>query len=381
MTRSLSNWEYRQLLHEAQTLVGQRFEKAYELGPGLFRLDFGKRSLMIGLGSYFYLTNNPPAGPQQPTSTAMQLRKHLDSQRLISFTAYQSDRIYILEFISGWKIVLEQFAGGNLFLLDEKGAIVRPYHYQPTSKRSYPSGSLYEWPPSLAFHLPPTFLQWKSSQADGPLTTLSAALSRWPIGKLYTQEALAQSGLDGKMPLSEVSDATAKALLQVLEQLLSKPTFLVYEKKAEPSDASTPVASSANFAPSIPSTNFSSPPIELSLAPLSTYVGSDYAAHEFSSWSEAVEFFFTHMADAARVPTKNPALIKLRHRLAEQETALLQIEKEIQAYEPTAQWLEAHLSAVEARLHELKSAHSSTPAHAHEKIDWKNKKLKLKIEE
>ncbi len=357
MVRSLSNWEYRRLLGEAQPLVGQRFEKAYELGHGLFRLDFGKHSLMVNLGSCLYLSSNPPPGPQSPTSMAMQMRKHLDSQRLVSFSPYRPDRIYVLEFISGWKIILEQFAGGNLFLLDETGQIVRPYHFKPTSSRSYRAGSSYVWPDSPDFELPPAIYAWKSTQQAVPSAKLEVALSRWPIGKIYTLEAIALSGLDGKTKISDVADAQAKILLSSLEKLLSKPTPLVYEKKDSPGL-----------------------PVELSLAPLSAYPTSDFISKSFDSWSEAVEYYFTH-AHAPAEQKESPEVLKLRHRLAEQEAALTKLEKEIGAAEPPAQWLEHHLSAVEARLHELQSSGASAPPPAGEKIDWKNKKLKLETEE
>ncbi|MDE1798282.1 MAG: NFACT family protein [Candidatus Micrarchaeota archaeon] len=353
MARTMSNWEYRAMLQDAQPLCGQRLEKAYELSRNLFRLDFGKRSLIVSLGAYFYLCDNPPPGPAQPTSIAMQLRKHLEGQRLAWLTAYKSDRLYVFEFSSGWKILLEQYAGGNLFLLDDKGLIVRPYHYRPTAARVYNTGTAYAYPDSPDFPFPPGIEQWRELARSSPDEKLEKALARWPIGRLYTNEAIAQSGLDGQAQVGAIREPQAGRLLDSLKSVLSHPAPLVYEKA-----------------------NLPGRPVELSLAPLSAYSGPEFAARPFASWSEAVEYFFARAAAPAE-KKESPEVLKLRHRLLEQQSALERLEKEIAAFEPSARWLEGHLAEVEARLHELETAGPAAKARAGEKIDWKNKKLKI----
>lgn len=146
MHRTLSNWEYSVLLQECQSLTHNRLSKVYEIEPGLIRLDFGKESLMVGIGDYFYKTSNPPTGPQNPSSFAMFLRKHVGGKFIDEFVQYGNDRIYILKASNGMKIVLEQFAKGNMYLLDSEDVILRPYTFKLSSKKIYKVGERYPWP-------------------------------------------------------------------------------------------------------------------------------------------------------------------------------------------------------------------------------------------
>ncbi|MFA5108019.1 MAG: NFACT family protein [Candidatus Micrarchaeia archaeon] len=186
MQRTLSLWEYSILLQEGQSLLKNRLSKAYEISPKLIRLDFGKLSLIISLGKYFYMSENPPEAPQIPSSFAMFIRKHLGGKFLDSFEQYGNDRIYVLGFSNGQKIVIEQYAHGNMFLLDEKDIIVRPYSFKPTALKTYNPGQKYEWP-----------------------SNPSSPDKKFFIGKLYSEA------------ISSYSNSQ-------LEKLILHPVFLVY---------------------------------------------------------------------------------------------------------------------------------------------------------
>mgnify|MGYP001592185517 CR=1 FL=1 len=146
MQRALSNKEYLILLKEAQCLVGNRLDKVYEVGQKKFRLDFGKTSLIVYLGKYFYLTKNPPPAPQNPPSFAMYLRKHLCNKLLDSFSQHENDRLYEMKFSNGLTLVFEQFAQGNAFVLGGEMDILMPYSYAPTSAKKYVVGQKFQWP-------------------------------------------------------------------------------------------------------------------------------------------------------------------------------------------------------------------------------------------
>jgi predicted ribosome quality control (RQC) complex YloA/Tae2 family protein len=146
MRRTLSNWEYSVLLEECQSLTHNRLSKVYEIEPGLIRLDFGKESLMVKIGDYFYKTSTPPKGPENPSSFAMFLRKQVGGKFIDEFVQYENDRIYILKASNGMKIVLEQFSKGNMYLLDSEDVILRPYTFKLSSKKIYKVGEKYPWP-------------------------------------------------------------------------------------------------------------------------------------------------------------------------------------------------------------------------------------------
>lgn len=134
MHRPLSSLEYEILLCEAQALVKNRLSKAYEISPKLIRLDFGKLSLVVGVGKYFYITQNPPAAPGNPSSFAMHLRKAIGGKFLDSFERHGNDRIFTLTFSNGLKLILEQFAQGNIILASPDMKILRPYTFKIGNK-------------------------------------------------------------------------------------------------------------------------------------------------------------------------------------------------------------------------------------------------------
>ncbi len=358
MARTLSNWEYRQLVSEGQHLAGKHLDKVFEIKPDIFRLDFStNESLMIHLGTCFYLTRDPPAAPMNPSAMAMTIRKYAGGKRLASFEQYKSDRIYIITLGSGHRLLIEQFVNGNLFLLDENNKIIRPYHFKPDSKHTFMVGGKYEYPPSASFNFPPTIDDWKEQAKDKAAATLPVFLSKWPIGKRYTDELLMQAGMAGKK-VGEVSEAEAEKLLQSLAQMIINPQPRVYEKIDE---------NTKQFVV-----------FELSLVPLAEYENpaSGFSARPFPSFSQAVEYFFAHYKEEVK-DSEPPQLKGLRHRLKKQQSALESLEKEIVSKSAEAQQLETYLVPLEARRLELLAG--AKPKTGMEEIDKDKKKWKIKI--
>ncbi len=345
MARTLSNWEYRQLVSECQVLLGRRLEKIYETEPGLFRFDFAfGDSLVVKLGEYFYLTKEPPAAPMQPSSFAMYLRKYLEGRKLESMEGAGSDRIYRLVFREAPVLLLEQFAGGNLFLLDGENRILRAYHSKPSEKRQYKSGDKYEYPASAPFSLPPGMKEWEAAAREKPSATLSALMGRWPIGKAYTQNLLAELGW-GDKKAGEVNEKQAQELLARLEELMRSPAPRVYED-GEGRGA------------------------ELSLVPLERFeLGG--TARTFPSFSQAVEYF-AKTAQAPAAEEENPKLKGLHHRLNEQQAALIGLEREIAKEAEETKWLEENLHELEGRRGKILEGRG-----AGEKVDEKKRGWKV----
>jgi len=72
-----------------QKVRGQRIQKVYMPGPGLFTLDLGRSGNMI-LGcsrrqGFFYLCPDRPVNPSTPAAQAMWLRKHLKNRLILNF--------------------------------------------------------------------------------------------------------------------------------------------------------------------------------------------------------------------------------------------------------------------------------------------------------
>ena len=360
MARTLSNWEYRCLTSECQHLVGKHLDKVFEIRPDLFRLDFStNESLMLDLGKCFYLTRDPPGAPMNPTAMAMTIRKHAGGKRLASFEQYKSDRIYIITLGSGHRLLMEQFVNGNLFLLDENNKIIRPYHFKPDSKHTFMVGGKYEYPPSASFNFPPGLEDWNEQAKDKAAATLPIFLSKWPIGKRYTDELLARLGMNGKK-VGEVGEAEAEKLLQELGMMLADLQPRVYEKISQAEDKQEV--------------------FELSLIPLAEYENpaSGFSARPFPTFSQAVEYFFAHYKEEAK-DAEPPQLKGLRHRLKKQEAALQKLDEEIGEKAAETQQLETYLVPLEARRLELLAG--AKPREGVEEIDKDKKKWKIRIKE
>lgn len=341
MARTLSNWEYRLLLTEARRLLERRLSKIYEIEPGLLRFDFGGDSLIVRPGICFYISDHPPAAPLLPSSFAMRLRKNIEGSRLVAIAPYKSDRLYVLTFANGLRLVFEQFAGGNIVLIDAEGRICFAYHAKPSATKLLKSGSPYVWPDSPEFISPPGSKEWDAMRTLAPETKVLSALSRWPMGKIYVQQALQDAQVDGATKVADVKKEQAVQILSSFSRLLASPQFLVYE-------------------------HAQGSPAELSLAPLSAYASAEFTPHSFPVWSQAVESYFSRQTEAA-APSEHPDAIRRNKRLLEQEAALARLETEIADVSAQAAWLEAHRVELEGRWHALTA-------------DSKNKKLKMKID-
>ncbi|VVB57332.1 Uncharacterised protein [uncultured archaeon] len=347
MPRTLSNWEYRQLLSEGQKLMGRRLEKVYEPNPGLFRFDFSfGDSLVVKLGKYFYLTQEPPAAPQNPSGFAMYLRKYLEGRKLEAFEGMGSDRIYRLSFREAPVLLLEQFAGGNLFLLDGEERIMRAYHAKPSEKRQYKSGQKYEYPPSASFSFPPGKKEWEAALQDKPSASLSSLLGRWPIGKIYTQTLLEELGWEGKKA-NELDGRQVDELLGRLADRMAAVTPKVYEEK----EAEGEVA-------------------ELALVALARFEQPPCTPKLFPSFSQAVEYFFSHVQTAGPQP-ESPHFIRLRKRMEEQQAGLERLEKEIEAGSQETRWLEENLHTLEERREKILGGETGKEKVDEKKRIWK----------
>jgi len=354
MGRTLSNFEYVSALNETGGINGLHLAKIYEISPNHFRLDFGKNSLIIMLGSYFYLTASPPSAPGEPSAFTMYMRKMIGGRVLSSFAQYKSDRIFILSFSDGLQVVLEMFSNGNLFLLDRENTILRPYHFKQSEKKNYKAGGKYVFPDSKPSKIPPGEAEWKALLQDAPL---SASAVKWPIGKIYVLEALARCKISPDRKPSDLSDAQADLFLKALSDIAKHPKPCVYALKSGNAVA------------------------EVSLTPLSHFPEDAYAKKEFPSWCGALEFFFTSVRseiESAAAKEEPPELKKLRARLDEQQRVLAKTNEEIEQLQNDAAYLSSNLSLIEGRIAELNDGASCPVLSENEKVDWKKKKYYLK---
>ena len=325
MHRTLCGWEYYVLLKEAQTLLKNRMSKAYQISDKLFRLDFSKFSLIICIGEYFYVTQSPPQSPQNPTSFAMTLRKHVGSKFLDSFKQYQNDRIYILEFSNNYKIVIEQFSKGNMFLLDDTGKIIRPYSFKPSEKKSYAIGQEYSFEKSPPLYLLQNLEEFNLFKKENSQKSISSALGKLSFGKIYTNDILDSLKIERNTLIDDINDQQAQDIISCLSQMQKSAQPLICKREGV---------------------------YELSLRPLQ---GWDIV-QRFDSFSSAIEKFIQSGFDSSSKQNnqKNPQIIRMQIRLVEQQNAILKLDKELNELEIVAKNVQTDIDKIQLLLDKAK---------------------------
>jgi len=307
MKRTLCGAEYSILLKEAQSLVGGRLERAYELAPGKFRLVFGKKSLIIQIGKYFYISENPPPSPQNPSPYAMFLRKQLCNKFLRAFCQHNNDAIFFLDFSNNMRLVFETFPHGNLLLL-ENDKIIRPYTYDLSQKRHFRAGQIYEWSDGregVNFSDEKSFLLAAQKVGDAKILSL---LQKNSLNKQYASKILANAKIGEEEAAASISGEKLKRLLKCMGEAIENPHFFAYAE-------------------------------EPSIMPLEGKEGN-----KFSTLSQAIEHIDKGPNTQNELSQKEK---KLLHRLDEQKKALKKTEAKIQTLEGACQWLEKNLARLE----------------------------------
>jgi len=179
------------------SLAGGFFENFYDYGEGVFRLRFGKQSVLFDLqGFAFVAVASFPEPPRQPSSFAMLLRKRFESAKLESVVQSGFDRIFEFSFTSKQygrhSLVVELFGKrGNLLLLDSERRIVKPFAKVSYAARSLADGVAYVMPPSEKKHP----LELKQSDFEGKGRIVSFLSKQTSLAPFYLEEACARAGI------------------------------------------------------------------------------------------------------------------------------------------------------------------------------------------
>ena len=107
---------------ELQEIVGGKVEKVYHYPPNEIRFKIhakGRKDLVIEAGKRIHLTIFPRESPRFPSPFAMLLRKHLENCKIVSIKQHDFDRVVVIDFSNGKKVVVELFGRGNVLLANE----------------------------------------------------------------------------------------------------------------------------------------------------------------------------------------------------------------------------------------------------------------------
>ena len=143
--RGMSSFDVARMRVDLSEMIGARAQKAYQ--PHYEQVVIRMKNtgappvdLVIVRGKRAYLSSRDRPMPQNPSSFAMTLRKHIGNARLVSVRQEGFDRVLYLKFEHGRgsiTLVIEMFRDGNVILVDGNGQIL-----QPLTSASYRSRTL-----------------------------------------------------------------------------------------------------------------------------------------------------------------------------------------------------------------------------------------------
>jgi predicted ribosome quality control (RQC) complex YloA/Tae2 family protein len=350
MKNAMSSFDIMAVVQELQSLIGGRFDKAYQTGDELsIRVsskDFGKKNIFTKAGKWFFVRDHKK-GEGQPGTFAMVLRKHVSNARLVSAHQHDFDRVVVIGFEKkeNFELIYELFGKGNV-ILTQDGKIVNHFRRESWSSREIKIGEEYRFPPT---HNDPESLSMeefksiiKESEKD-LVRTLALDLN---LGGQYSEELCLRSVIEKKTPASELSDEQIGRVHQELQGIIKSiqtelsPTLVT--QKQETADV-TPI-------------------------PLKLYEGLDASSSD--SFSEALESFVSSITEDVEEVEEDDETARYERRIRQQEEAIKEsIEKETK-YREVADYIHANPGAFELVLKELQSGKTEDPTV--ESIDHKN---------
>jgi len=210
---SMANLDYTLIVQELQPLAGRFFEKFYELDKGLFRLKFGKDSVILELPIRLHKTKYIEAAPEA-SSFAMKIRKELKGRKLKSLTQHGKDRVIIFDF-EGTQLIAEMFGKGNLILARE-GKILSMYMREKRKERELKVGSQYNFPQTQTKELK-EILEGKSPKPIG------FELRALDIGMSYVRALLADAKVPDSKPTEQLTKSETDAIEKSYKKLMASP--------------------------------------------------------------------------------------------------------------------------------------------------------------
>ena len=350
MKKQLSSIDLNFILKELQILKDSRIDKIYQPDKSslvfcVYKTNLGKRLLKIGIGNFIFLV--PEKEDYNETlGFGMFLRKHLDGYFLCEIAQVKPERILKLSFKAkdSKKILyLEFFGKGNAILCDENDTILNANEHHEFKDREIKPKIKYRHPSMAcnAFEISKEQLNeaLKNSKKGAIITCLAIELG---LGGVYAEEVCILSGIDKSKSPKDIDEKEAQLVLNSIQDIIGKKT----EPKA--------ILQNENPIDSVP-------------FDLEFYKKFD--SKKFQSFSEALEFFYSHYREI-RETEFDKKLRGINRIMDEQKAAADGLKKEEQELREKGELIYHRYSLIKGMLEELNKAAK--------KHSWKEIKEKLK---
>jgi len=355
--KAMSNVDIYAIVHELNILLKDaRVQKAYQPTKDTVIIRFhvpgeGRVDVAFQAGLRLHTTQYPPENPKLPPSFPMLLRKHLKNGTVINVRQHNFDRILEVEIQKEhhFTLVVELFSQGNIILLDEDNQIILPLKHRLAQGRKITSKEEYQYPEERGIN--PLKVQkedlknlFMNSESD-----LIRTLAKSGLGGLYSEEIFLRSGVNKKLPASEVNEQELEAIYQAIIKVF-KPlkTF--------------------DFQPQIVKND------KEDVLPLNLQMYQDYQKKIFESYNQAADEFYSSKigSDIKQVQEDvwQAEVGKYEKRLRIQEETLNKFLKTVEESKKKGNLLYSHYTEVQNILEIIHKAR--------EKFSWMEIAAKLK---
>ena len=352
MAKQLSSLDMHFILKEFKELEGSRADRIYSSGKEeiyiqLHKSNVGKKIIRVLVGRAIFAAEAKIID-ETPSGFCMLLRKHLEGKFFDSIQQLEPERIFKLAFKSKEEsrtLYIEFFGKGNVILCNGEVIILDSLIHHQFKDRNVAPKEKYKHPIMAYnfFDINEKRLSdlFKNSKKDKLVTSLAVELG---LGGVYSEEICALSGIDKSIKPADVPQQKIKKFLAIIKKLVKSKinAQIVYKDKLA---------------------------VDVIAIELDFY--KDYEKKEFSSFSAALEHYFT--SEAQLVKKDSPYAKKtneIMRIITEQETAIKEMQAKEEEIRKNGELIYGNYALIKEILTELNKAKG--------KYSWEEIKEKLK---
>ena len=226
MKKQLTSFDLYVLAGELNDMLeNARVNKTYQIAERGLKIKLhtsgGSRDLII-TPDYVCVSKYSRSVPMQPTSFAMQLRKHLEGGFIRKILMHEFDRIveFEIEKACKWTLIFELFGKGNVILCDSQRRITGLLESRKWKDRDLWAGREYKYPPSGANPLEidrERFIKILKSSEKDLVRTLASDVG---LGGFYAEELCLSANLDKNLNSGGLGDREVELLYDVFYNLI-----------------------------------------------------------------------------------------------------------------------------------------------------------------
>lgn len=332
----LSSLDVRALALELRALEDAYVDKCYQTREDEFVLKLrhpqtGPTHLLIRPGAWVARSRESPQTPENPSTLAMLLRKHLVGARLRRVDQHEFDRVIRLQMERGgepFEVVVELFGKGNLIVTDPDRKILLSTRTERFAHRTVKRGETLVFPPTRVnpATLPRSEFEALAQRSEkDSVRFLALDLG---LGGELSEELVHRAGLTKQAKANTIDQDGLDRLWAALRELLDRPPQ--------------------------PAVVTGTKGVGIHSVPLTAPVFRDLKREPSASVSEAI-LRASAQADNNVKPAADPELERLERQIGHQERGIQELGTEADSWEKRGHLLFAHYQAAALAIQKAKA--------------------------